>query len=150
MIENVQEFVYLGQLITNKGDGCYIELMIARATAKFIELRKVLTDQKVNMGTRRKILDACVRSRITYGTQARLPSEVQLKKLEVCWYQFLRSMIKRGWRRRNSDIELESDDYRLIYSNEDVEKIVNTPSLKNFVYMQHLKYVGHVCRSENN
>ena len=150
VIENVKEFVYLGQLITTKGDGCYTELMISRATAKFNEMRKVLTDPKVNMGTRRKILESCVRSRLTYGTQACLPNEKLLKKLEVCWYQFLRGMIKGGWKRKENDEDPESVNYSFIYSNEDVQKIVKTPSLKNFVYMQHLKYLGHVCRSENN
>ena len=64
-IENVQEFTYLGQLITTKENACFTDLRITRSIAKFNELRKVLTDTKVNVRTRRKLLEACVRSHLT-------------------------------------------------------------------------------------
>ena len=32
----------------------------------------------------RKLLESCVRSRLSYSVQAWLPKEVEMKKLEVC------------------------------------------------------------------
>ena len=85
IIENIRSFVYLGQSTSNEEKGCFTEHRIARATAKFNEFQKVLTDSRVTMYTGRKILYASVRSRLTFGTQACLPKEHQMKKLEACW-----------------------------------------------------------------
>ena len=75
MIENVQEFTYLGHVISNSEDICFTEHCVSRATAKFNELRNVLCDTDVNLRTRRKILEACVRSRLLYGTSACEPKK---------------------------------------------------------------------------
>lgn len=83
VIDNVQQFTYLGQVITNDVSVCFTEHRTDRAWAKFNELRTVLTDNKVNMQTRRKLLESCVRSRLIYGTQACYPKEHQMKKLEL-------------------------------------------------------------------
>ena len=64
-IENVRELVYLGNVIKNDDKECATAHQIAKATAKFNELRKVLTDINVDIATRRKLLEACVRSRLT-------------------------------------------------------------------------------------
>ena len=90
IIENVQKFVYLGKEVTT-------EQQTSKATAKFNELHSVLTDHNVNiMATRTKLLEACVRSCLSYSAQACLPEEVQMKKLEVCWFQCLRNMVRGG------------------------------------------------------
>ena len=60
-----REFVCLGKVITNDDKECVTDHQIAKATAKFNELRKVLTDINVNMITRTKLLETCVRSRLT-------------------------------------------------------------------------------------
>ena len=79
-IENVLNFTYLGHVITIDENNGFAEHRIASATSKFNELRKVLTDTNVHMCTRKKLLEACVRSRLVYGTQASLPNEKQMKK----------------------------------------------------------------------
>ena len=65
VIDNVRTFTYLGQKITTEDKGSFTELRITRATAKFNELRAVFSDTNVNIRTRRKLLEACVRSRLT-------------------------------------------------------------------------------------
>ena len=97
------------------------------------------------MSTRKKLLEACVRSRLTFGVQAWLPKEEEIRKLEVCWFQCLRNMVNGGWRRRNQ----EEDEYQFVYSNADLQNIVKTCPLRSFIYAQHLKYIAHVCRAEN-
>ena len=115
-IENVQSFTYLGQVISNNTNTCFTQHRIERAIVKFNELRKVLCDVNININTRRKILEACVRSRLTYGTAAWFPNEQELQKLENCWNQFQRDMVKGGWKRRNA--EGDEADYAFVYSNE--------------------------------
>ena len=84
VIENVKEFTYLGQLITTKEKPCFTDLRVSRSVAKFNEVINVLSDPKGNIRTRRKLLEACVRSRLTYGLQALFPNEQQLRCLETC------------------------------------------------------------------
>ena len=152
IIENVQQFTYLGQVISCNKKVCFTEHRTARAIAKFNELRNVLTDKSVNLNTRKKLMESCVRSRLTYGLQSWLPNQGELKKLEVCWVRMLRSMVKGGWKRRNvpeeGDNETEAD-YSFIYSNRKIQEIVRTQPLESFINSQYLKYIGHVCRREN-
>ena len=152
IIENVQEFTYLGLVIHNNNNADFTDHRTARATAKFNELRKILTDRAVNMKTRKKILESCVRSRLTYGTQAWFPNEQQLKKLESCWMHCLRCIVKGGWKRKYSPEEIDDEenaDYSFIFSNKKIEQIVGTKPLRDFVNYQYLKYIGHICRQEN-
>ena len=150
-IENISDFTYLGQVITNSNEKCFTEHRTSRAKAKFNELRDVLADKKVNLKTRRKILESCVRSRLLYGVEADIPNEAQLKKLESCWFECLRSMVKRGWERRNTgeDVDPEDADFSFIYTNQEIQDILRTKPLRNVIHAHHLRYIGHVCRSEN-
>ena len=146
VVENVRTFVYLGHMITNEDDSCFTELRTSRAIGKFYELKSVVSDKQINMGTRRKLMEACVRSRLVYGTQACFPHEKQMKKLESCWAQHLRYMVKGGWARKGEE---DDDDYRFLYRNSEVEKIVGSMHLRHFIEKQHLKYIAHVCRGPN-
>ena len=146
VVENVRTFIYLGHMITNEDDSCFTELRTSRATGKFYELKSVLSDKQVNMNTRRKLIEACVRSRLVYGTQACFPLEKEMKKLESCWAQHLRYMVRGGWARKGEDGD---NDYRFLYRNTEIEEIVGSMPLRYFVEKQHLKYIAHVCRGPN-
>ena len=130
-IENVQIFTYLGHVISSNEVNCFTEKRIVSATNKFNEMRNVLTDTNLYMRTKRKILEACVRSRLTYATQAVLLNEEQLKKLEACWYRLLRSMVKGGWVREQSQEESDEENYSFVYTNKEVKKIVQTMPIRN-------------------
>ena len=78
-LENVSEFCYLGHTIFSDGRNS-TDLRIAKATAKFHELKGVLCDKEVHMSIRTKILEACVRPRLTYATQCWRPSEKEIIK----------------------------------------------------------------------
>ena len=146
-IENVKEFVYLGHVFSNNGIEASTEHRISRANAKFQQLREVLCDFRVNKNTRWKILEACVVPRLLYGLQACSPPEQQLKKLEACWFQLLHSMIRGGWKRVSSDPE--NPDFRFVYTNKDLERILRTKSIRGMQKSGFLKYHGHVCRERN-
>ena len=87
-------------------------------------------------------------ARLLYGLQACFPKEDQMKKLESAWFQFLRSMVKGGWRRVSNDPE--HPDFRFAYSNADLEFILRANPLRGILRSHHLKYMGHVCRDENS
>ena len=148
-IENVQQFVYLGHSVTGE-EGCFTEHRIARASAKFNELRHILTDSRINMQTRRKYLYASVRSRLTSGTQACLPNERQIRKLESFWGECLRSMVSGGWRRQRTPEGAEERNFSFVYTNDRVMQITRAAPVRNFIHTQYLKYIGHVCRGNNN
>jgi len=62
-----------------------------------------MCDTNIRLQTRRKILEACVRSRLTYRLQACYPNEAEMKKLEACWSSLLRNMVKGGWKRKDPE-----------------------------------------------
>ena len=146
VIENVSEFCYLGHTIFNDGRNS-TDLRIAKATAKFHELGNVLRDHEIHLSTRKKILEACVRPRLTYATQSWRPSEKEIKKLEACWYGFLRRMVKGGFRKK-PDIGSDTN-FALVYTNIDLLRITKCHPLRDFIDTQYLKYIAHVCRRPN-
>ena len=145
-IENVEQFTYLGHVISNNKKICYTEHRVSRATSKFNELRNVLCDSDVHLRTRRKILEACVRSRLIYGTSAWNPKEKEIQKLETCWNECLRTMVKGGWKRQESS---EDNEYRFVHTNLEIEGILQISPLRQEILAQQMRYYGHVCRREN-
>ena len=126
-----------------------LNYVIPKAIEKFNEMRKILTDHNVNMGTRRKLMEACVRSRLTYGTQAWYINELHLGKLESCWMDLLRQLVKGGRARLPTAEGAEEIEYRLRYTNLDILRITKSTNLRNIIRGQYLKYIGHVCRCNN-
>ena len=62
-IKNVRTFKYLGHLFTNTDEdpSSYLTFRISSAFQKWNELKFFLTDKRINMSSRIKILDVCVR-----------------------------------------------------------------------------------------
>ena len=147
-IENVKEFTYLGHVLSNSNEVNFTEHCVTRATAKFQELRNVLCDTDVNLKSRRKILEACVRSRLLYGISAWAPKEQEIRKLETCWFECLRTMVKGGWKRQDSEVEGE-EEYRFVHTNLDLIDIIQTAPLREEILAQRMRYYGHVCRRDN-
>ena len=85
--------------------------------------------------------------RLLYGLQACFPSEEQLKKLEACWFQILRSMVRGGWKRVSNDPD--NPDFRFVYTNKDIERILRAKPIRGIQKSGLLKYYGHVCREAN-
>ena len=98
-----------------------------------------------NTGTIRKLLETCVRSRLTYGTQAKYVSEAHLKKLESSWMEFLRHLVKGGLARKLTPEGADEEVHRLRYTNADIVANAKTKILRNFIRGQHYEvYWTHV------
>ena len=147
VIENVRQFTYLGHIFDNHSVMSCVEHRTARASAKFNQLREVLCDPKVRKKTRKKLLESCVVPRLIYGLQACFPNEEETKKIESCWFQLLRTMVRGGWRRVSEDPE--DPDYRFVYTNVELQRIIGAKSIRDILLAHHLRYLGHVCRDEN-
>ena len=86
-----------------------------------------------------------MRPRLTYATQAWKPLEDEIKRL-VCWYGFLRRMVKGGFRNKPSDGDI---NFSLVYTNNDLLRITKCTPLRDFINSQYLKYIAHACRRPN-
>ena len=51
-----------------------------------------------------------------------------------------------GWKRKNVD----EGDNSFQYTNQQVQDIVQTVPLREFIHAQYLRYIAHVCRQENS
>ena len=88
--------------------------MAIGAIAKFNERRQGLTDQKVNMTTRAKLMCA-------------IPSFIwNASLLETCWMELLRQMVNGGWSRLVTPEDVEDTEFRLT----DILHITNKQSQK--------------------
>ena len=147
-IENVREFTYLGHVFSNEDPATSIDYRISRANAKFQQLKEVLCDPKVNKKTRWKLMESCVAPRLLYGLQACFPSEQQMKKIEACWHQLLRSMVRGGWKRVSNDPE--NPDFRYVLTNKSIERILKCKkTIRGIAVSHHMRYFGHVARMRN-
>ncbi len=55
-------------------------------------------------------------------------------------------MVKGGWKRKN----VNEGEYSFQYTNQQVQDIVQTVPLREFIHAQCLKYIAHMCRHENS
>ena len=71
-LKNVRVFKYLGDMIVNTDvdPSHYLNFRISSAFQKWNEVKHILTDRRILMSTRSKILEACMRSRLLYSVQA--------------------------------------------------------------------------------
>ena len=86
-------------------------------------------------------MEACVRSRLTYGTQAWYINEECMRKLESCWMDLLRQMVKGGWSRLPTPEHAEETVYKLRYTNIEILHITRTENLRSVTRNQYLKYI---------
>ena len=90
-------------MITNKKEdpSHFLTFRISSAFQKWNELKHVLTDKRILMSTRTKILESCIRSRLLYSVQAWELTTGELRKIESIWNGFLRKMVNNGFKRKN-------------------------------------------------
>ena len=106
-LKNVRTFKYLCHMITNNDEdpSHYLTFRISSAFQKWNELKHVLTDKRIYIPSRIKIVEACVCSRLMYSAQSWRLSASELRKLETIWHGFLRKMITNGFKRKNVPLE---------------------------------------------
>ena len=145
-IDNVKEFIYMGSKIKfdePSTGNAELELRIDLGERKFYELAKNLMNYKILLSTRVKILNALVRSRLTYSCQTWSISRVQFQRLSSVYCSMLRKMIKGGYRRKR-------DSWSYVLSNKDILQISKTEDISKFAARQQRNYAAHVIRKDND
>ena len=130
-VKNVRKFKYLGHKVPNNDEdpSCYLNFCISSAFHKWNELKHILTDRKILISTRTKILQACVRNRLLYIVSAWEIIINKLRKIDSIWHNFLRRMIKDRFKRRNVPIAYSKDVKRSNKSKTKTRQIRQYPMI---------------------
>lgn len=144
-IENTKKYLYLGSEIKYDEHGtgdAEVGLRIDSAECKFYQHAKKLFNRRILLKTRTGILNALVRSRLTYGCQTWALTEQQMQRINTCYVGMLRKITRNGYRR-------EEGTQRFILSNNDLVSLCGTQDLKSFVARQQKKYLAHIIRFDD-
>ena len=135
-IKQVKKFSYLGSMLTKDGK-CDTEIQRRIGIAKdaFQKLSKVLTNRKMTIKTRKRVLDCYVITNLLYASECWTVSAHMRSKLEAAEMWFYRRMLKIPW--------------RLNITNEEVLKKKGAErKLLQTVRRRQLEFLGHVMRKE--
>ena len=141
-IEHVDEFQYLGSIVTENGTiDTEIDRRIANASKAFGALRAaVFKDHNLKIATKRLIYHACVLSVLLYGAECWTPLRRHLKRLNSFHHRCIRSALgitnQQQWRER-----ISSEMVRKRWGDEET---ITTKLLK-----RRLEWLGHVARMPN-
>ena len=156
---------------TDKDASHFLNFRISSAFQKWNELKHILCDRKILMSTRIIFLEACVRSRLVYSVQAREMTTKEYRKIESIWFSFLRKMVVNGFKRKNVPPEYlkalkqskkrakkdqtpvpkpDDLDWAYVFSNKQLQDITKTKDITNFCKSQHMRYIAHVTRLDND
>jgi hypothetical protein len=107
IIEYVDEYVYLGQIISVSDImDKEVDRRIANAWKRYWGLKEVMKNKNLSMAPKRKLFDTCILPVLTYGCQTWALTKKQLSKLKVCQHSMERSMmgVKRKDKKRLDEI----------------------------------------------
>lgn len=142
MIENVKTFQYLGSQIKfdqpTTGD-TELTSRIDMAENKFHEHSRKLLNHKIKLSTRMVILNALVRSRLTYGCQTWTLNSRQTDRMNSAYTTMLRKMVRGGYQRKENEW-----GYKM--TNKDLIDLCKTECIQSFTLRQKQRYLAHVIR----
>ncbi|XP_062532931.1 uncharacterized protein LOC134201702 [Bombyx mori] len=134
-IEYVDEYVYLGQLIsTTDNMQKEIDRRIANTWKRYWSLSEVMKDKEMSIKDKRKIFNSCILPCLTYGCQTWALTEKLTNKIQVCQNSIERSVI--GVKRR--------DKVRL-------SEIKRLTKFKNAIQISRTlkwRWTGHILREK--
>ena len=110
---------------------------------QILRTRKNLMNYWINLNTRVKILNALVRSRLSYGCQTWTLNVEQKNKINSFYCGLLRRMVRGGFKRKEDRMAFEK-------SNKDLLEICNTEEMSAFIARQQKCFLAHIIRTEDN
>lgn len=134
ILDQVQQFTYLGQLITEDG---YNEAEIARrvgiAKTAFNNMKNLFTSGQLSLKLKLRLLKCYIWSTLLYGAETWTLKKKTSKQLEAFEMWTYRRIGKISWTKK--------------MTNEDVlKKLKITRSLMNTIRIRKLTYLGHIKR----
>ena len=133
-VKQVNKFNYLGSTITTDGRSLdEIKKRIAIAKSSFQKMRTILTNLKINLKVRLKVLKTYVWSTLTYGCETWTLNKEARERLEATEMWMIRRMMRVPWiaRRTNESVLQQAG------TNRELLKIIKK---------RQLKFLGHAIR----
>jgi hypothetical protein len=135
-LEKVEEFIYLGHLITS--DGKYereIKRRIAIAKSNFEKMSSILTTRNIKLQIRKRLLQCYVMSTFLYASETWSLNKDMEKRIEAMEVWFYRRMLKISYKDRTTNEEVFT-------------RIGENKTLLNNIKKRKLQYFGHITRAE--
>ena len=106
-IEQVQNFKYLGTIITEDGrTETEIKKRAGMAKEKFSEMKNLLTSRQLSLNLRKKMLNCYIYSIFMYGTETWTLTKALEKKINALEMWCLRRMGRISWKEMKSNNEI--------------------------------------------
>lgn len=137
ILENVTEYVYLGQLITLGKANNVIEIERRRRLgwAAFDKLSKILKNQRIPQHLRTRIFDQCILPVLTYGAQTWALTKKTMEKMRVTQRAMERAMLGISLR-----------DHK---TNEYIRRKTRVTDISERIAKLKWDYAGHVARTKD-
>lgn len=92
VIEYVQKYTYLGQIIShNDLTSKEIEMRIGNAWKRYWTFKEIMKNKQTKTYIKRKLFNTCILPILTYGCQTWALTKAHMNKLEVCQKSMERS-----------------------------------------------------------
>ena len=136
-LEQVQQFKYLGQTITNEGkSNKEIQIRIAQAKSMFMKLNDIFMSRDISLDLRLRAINLYVFSILLYGDETWTLNGESTKKLEALEMWIFRRLARVSYRDR--------------VSNEEVMRRLGIErGLLSQIKTHKLSYFGHVARHDS-
>lgn len=133
-IECVDQFVYLGSLITSDND-CSKEIgrRIAIAQSSFASLNELWKSGNISIEVKLKLLTTCVFSTLLYACETWTLKQRDIAKLKAFEMRCYRKILKIGWRQKVTNERIRKDLRR-------------GKTIFDVVKERKLGLFGHICR----
>lgn len=134
----VNQFVYLGAVITNEG-GSSAEVRrrceMARRTMR--DLQRTWVDSDITINTKKQIVKTLIFPIVLYGAETWTLKATDRRILDACEMWCWRRMLRVPWTARRTNASI-------------LDVIQEPQRLSQTVYSRILRYFGHVSRREND
>ena len=138
IIENVEQFEYLGSLLT-WDNNCTDEIKrrIGKAIGAMAALKSIWNSKKIKIENKIRILTTCVFSVLLYASETWTLKEADRKKLLAFEMKCYRRILRISWKDmiRNTDIR---------------KQIARKETIIDNIKRRKLRLFGHICRMNDN
>ena len=136
-IENVEEFCYLGSVISRDGS-CDkdIKTRLGKANATFGRLTNIWKSKKLDLQVKLRLYESLVLATLQYGSETWSMTVANKKKLEAAHYKWLRRILGITWKQ--------------MVTNEEVKRRTGMHNLEEILRRNRLRWFGHVCRLDDS
>ena len=138
ILENVEEFTYLGSLLTWDNDcGKEIGRRIAKAAGAMAGFGNIWRSREISIQTKTEIIKTCIFSILLYACETWTLRKHDMNKLLAFEMRCYRRILHIRWQQKITNKEVR-------------ERVGNTKNIKQLIMERKLNFFGHVCRMSNN